>query len=819
MRVQVPVPETSITQGSPAGKQPSPRHSYSKADARRRRSKSARSATASGSELASPIIDPARVPQEPESGACISPDDQCAKGGASPQASPPSFSAEENDQQRQQPSVPFPQAKSSDVPADARASSPAANSAQLLSRPDEVRSRNPEAVISKTTLQVPRKYDVVTIILITVAVGTLFFVTVFLVASKHAARRLRLCHTEDCGSHAALLSRAFDTQLDPCDDFEAFVCSAWHASETRREQAMSVMDDLRFTWYDHFEDTLTRGTKKFQAGRKPLAVYHMCRNNFPTNASQVSLILDFLAHHGLSWPEPPEKPRPPLALLVTLSYKWESPYWITVRLLEPSASGNRRVQVTPGLYLPILRNNYYAITAAYYRYWQMFLELIYPDPDKRPAINTTVVNDIRALEEDVLDSLHTAAESPRKRPATFPFSEIGTHVPNTSAVEWAEAFQAGMSLQPNLTVDDEIVATDVAFLGAVSRLLSKYGPLKLNQHLTWLIMQNCPPATDYAFLLGYYGSEEKAAAHASSHCAHKVETLYKVLLLALGLFTRLTDLDRKVIEAGFNSLISAASGSIRNSRWMDDRSKAHAVRKLDSVRNDMWPPVAILDEGALEKIYAAFPEKEPSFADYWIKTLEVIGGMDRTPEYCKALSLPSNNFPDYAGYDYVTNSVRTAIGAVAAPAYYSNGTKGMLYGGLLFLMATQMVKAIDDEGIRWLPDGTGADATILSGRTLQAFRDRSECPHGGNSRTVFPEVPALEVAHAALTASHHADQTEPLALSNQLPEEKVFFMTLCYMSCSKPARRPGFLADCNKARRDSVQYESAAFAYASPTRG
>ncbi|KAH6928508.1 hypothetical protein HPB50_016845 [Hyalomma asiaticum] len=80
--------------------------------------------------------------------------------------------------------------------------------------------------------------------------------------------------------------------------------------------------------------------------------------------------------------------------------------------------------------------------------------------------------------------------------------------------------------------------------------------------------------------------------------------------------------------------------------------------------------------------------------------------MNRTSEYNSALLLSGNNFLDYAGYDYV-------------------------------------VRAIDDEGIKWLADGTVADATTVSTPMLQAFRDRAKCRDREGNGSVFPEVPLL----------------------------------------------------------------------------
>ncbi|KAL3204774.1 hypothetical protein MRX96_011747 [Rhipicephalus microplus] len=495
----------------------------------------------------------------------------------------------------------------------------------------------------------------------------------------------------------------------------------------------------------------------------------MCNLYFPFNTSQIQLIHEFFAYHGFQWPEPPKVVHPPVTLLVFLSYHWTSPYWITVHLLTPSTSGRQRVLITPGLYISILRNQHQSVASAYDRYWQMFLELFYPDPETRPPMNLEAVEEIRAMEKDVLDTLHAAAVSLPKRPAKFPFREIGNHLHNASAAE----------------------------------LLDKYGPLKLNQHLIWLILQNYAPKTDYAFFVTYYGSVEKTAVYRPLYCAHQVEASFKVLVLALGVVTRLTIFDRRVIDTGFKSLVSAASGRIRNATWMDDEDKLRMISKLASVSMLFLPPKSILDNGTLEGLFEQFPENEPSFAEYWIGSLAAMGSMKKTHEYRKALLLPGNNFPDYVNYGYISNTVRLAIGAAAAPAYYRDGTEAMLYGGLLFLLAMQMVKAVDEVGIKWYTNQTTLDDTILSNASLQTFRDKSECWYGASNESTFPEIPALEIAYAALKEFHHQHNTEPLALSEQLPEDKVFFMTLCYMTCSNALFKGGITADCNKVVRNS----------------
>ncbi|KAL1418941.1 hypothetical protein MTO96_005482 [Rhipicephalus appendiculatus] len=643
-----------------------------------------------------------------------------------------------------------------------------------------------------------------------------FYVTVTSIPKKRTKSR-DLCVTEDCLQHAALLTGEIDWKLDPCDDFEAFVCSGWNKrSFEQREVVQSAMDDLRFTWYDRFESVLSRGALQLPAGRKPLAMYRMCRQYYPTNASQMAAFRSFIETNGLRWPEPPEKLINPLQLVVALSYLWESPFWITVGLTtqrSDSATGphRHRVVVGPGAYLPMMRYHHRVVERSYVRYWEQFLALFYPDAATRPPVNETVVKELCAIEEDVLDSLQAVSTSSRKRPVLVPFRDVGLYVPNASSEHWLEAFQGAMSLDPKLGGDDEIAVSDAALLRTVSALMTKYTTPQLNRHLTWLIVQYCSPVADFALLVGYHGSKERAEVYLPMFCGLTVEVAYKVLVLALGTSSQFAPRDREVIDAGFDHIVSAAVRKVNETDWMDGYSKSRTVDKLEATRKRMWPSESLLRGNALDVLYAGFPEDGPqSLAQYWIDAREALKRINKTPEYVEALSLPGNNLPDYLDYDYINNVVKLAIGTAAAPAYYRNGTQAMLYSGLFFLIALQLVRAIDEEGIKWTPQAVREETSFLSNSTLEVFRAKAECGQVDGDGTVFPEVPALEIAYAALGESHlRGEETVPLSLAPNLPEDKVFFMTLCYLSCAKPGDRNLIPADCNKVARSSPVFAKA----------
>ncbi|KAH9378060.1 hypothetical protein HPB48_022880 [Haemaphysalis longicornis] len=81
------------------------------------------------------------------------------------------------------------------------------------------------------------------------------------------------CKTTACFRHAELLTATLNRSLDPCSDFQAYVCSAWKPPGSYLDRSRSAMDDVRKSWFPAFHDMLLRGHRILEVARKPLAMY------------------------------------------------------------------------------------------------------------------------------------------------------------------------------------------------------------------------------------------------------------------------------------------------------------------------------------------------------------------------------------------------------------------------------------------------------------------------------------------------------------------------------------------------------------------
>ncbi|XP_037576674.1 endothelin-converting enzyme 2-like [Dermacentor silvarum] len=630
---------------------------------------------------------------------------------------------------------------------------------------------------------------------------------------RHVEGQPLPCSTEDCRRHVKLLTKNLNLTLNPCEDFHAFVCSAAPSTSDRSENFKTVVDGLRLSWYNQLRDMLIGGSLKLPVGRKALAMYTWCRDQYPSDAPDLPLFLDFLRGQGMNWPEPPRLLEPPLQFAIRLVYLWHAPFWMTVSVLEvpahtSSTDPRRRVQIRPSSMVPVWLHHHWTASPVYTTYWEHFLLHMYPDNSTRPTVNETVVKEVYEMEERILKKLNSLFDSASPKPKVFSFGELSTHVPNASAPEWLRSFQKAIPLRRQLSFDDEIAVSDDRLLRTVSELLRKYDERQLNMHLTWLFVQYYAPVADYQMLVDHYGSKHNAAAFLPVFCGHHVEDTYKVLVVALDLVYRFTARDIKTVNDGFADMVSAAVEKVNASDWMDDLSKARLTEKIFSVKKTLWPPDAVVNADVLEKLYTTYPENTTSFAAYWMASKRATGVVDVTGQYEEAMRLPWNTLPAYVVYDYVSNTMELATATIAEPLYYSNGAKAMLYGGLLFLMATHVVRAFDREGVRWTPNGTEVDS-ILSNASLFEYHDRERCLDGDIEHSVFPEVPAVDIAYTAMKQSHVRDGSEPLALRDDLSEDKAFFMTLCYISCEITGKESSRNFDCNKVARNSRAFAKA----------
>ncbi|XP_077548484.1 neprilysin-like [Haemaphysalis longicornis] len=117
------------------------------------------------------------------------------------------------------------------------------------------------------------------------------------------------CVTSDCQRHTALLIDGLNRTADPCDDFEAYVCSAMRRRHvTRAAQEYDAYDselqEVVFTWLRGLGDFLEKGPAVLKVADKPLALFESCRSGrHRASPGDREDFRAFLGTLGLCWPD------------------------------------------------------------------------------------------------------------------------------------------------------------------------------------------------------------------------------------------------------------------------------------------------------------------------------------------------------------------------------------------------------------------------------------------------------------------------------------------------------------------------------------
>ncbi|XP_077486630.1 neprilysin-1-like [Amblyomma americanum] len=642
------------------------------------------------------------------------------------------------------------------------------------------------------------------IVMSVVVIGTILFVLValfLLMPVKTPKVKDSYCVTDDCLSHATLLTETRETKYDPCHDFSDHVC--FNSSPQKRNKEIrdfdtSAMEDMAYSWLLDMRTTLQEGSKAFPVANKALAMLKSCMSNSSTYGTNLKAFRQFLNNRSLSWPDPPQQDVDALGVLVNLAYNWQAAFLFEVRASLVRKGGHKGRK-----HRAVIRDG----KDAYFKYWMDFYTALFGDTktaSKERALQTA------DMEGDIFVTIKEALQASPKDSAVFPIAEFEVFTVDINSRRWLQLLKKATAMNPELSEQDVAVTTNVHFLQKVGNLFKKYTNAQMLDFLGWQFVQHYAPVSDSGLLVARYGDRRTARSLRRAFCGVHIEVPYRILLLTLRFASRLMKTDKELVDAGFGRLVSTAVHLLNDSTWLDSESRALAIDKLSAASLRLWPPAQFLNETYLEDFFRTFPDKQESFGEYFIKSLQSIRNISRTPEFDTVLQMPENYGLPYFQYDYVDNAVGVAIGAVARPLFYSQGTPAMFFGGFGFSVAVELVKALDQEGLQWHPDGRLVDS-FLSERSQAAFKAKNRCLNKielDSGKRMFPEIPALQIAYSAfLDAASEAGNTTQI--SAELTEEKVFFMTVCYMTCARRDVKNLFAADCNKIVRNSAAFAKA----------
>ncbi|KAH9378054.1 hypothetical protein HPB48_010606 [Haemaphysalis longicornis] len=515
------------------------------------------------------------------------------------------------------------------------------------------------------------------------------------------------CNSPDCLRHAEILTAALNRSLDPCHDFQAYVCSAWKPPTGYLQNSHSAMEDLLKSWFPAFHDILLRGHRILEVARKPLAMYEYCMGDHSKYGSNAMRFGDILTKLGLSWPDINQSHQNISAfyVLFTLKFKWNVPLLFDVKVLRLNYTPRWRFTVVPSSLIPVeLKHQRSVARSNRYKYWRSFYDIL-PDNASQPPISDSDIDAIINTEAEILSNLSASMARQAAQPLLVKLAQIGVYTPSITSNEWLSALRQ-VKFDPDVSSDDQVLLTDKGFYRTFGRMLQKYTNEQLLMFIAWSFVQLYAPTADYRLLTARYGDDDALKLYRPFFCARFVESAYGLLVLVVSSLSRFRPDERAFVNAGFNNLVQTAAIKVNESIWLDVQSRRTAATKISSAVLHLWPPDRYLNNDELDRLYNSFPSNATSFFEHWVASTESLTAVSQSQVDADVLDYPVNYALPYLRFDRPTGTLNVAVGAVTHPLYYGNGTSAMFYGGLGFSMALQLVKSLDPYGLQWHPNGT-----------------------------------------------------------------------------------------------------------------
>ncbi|XP_050037191.2 membrane metallo-endopeptidase-like 1 [Dermacentor andersoni] len=564
----------------------------------------------------------------------------------------------------------------------------------------------------------------------------------------------------------------------------------------------SEMSDMLLSWLYNFPERLNKGFARLGIVRKVIAMYNMCLR---TKGSPIEIMKEFMQARGISWPEKPHEPVSPIKVLLDLSLNWNVHLWFTMKILPATPTEKpRHIFFAPNEFMLLWKAMFSQIPKETFQAVYNELFRIFSNDTNRERNGESILKTYHML-EDVFNTLVPACPCKARISKLFSIKDLDSNYTGSIGSHMVKMLNAVTAIDPPITVDDLMLVGDMSEFENILRIIKRFGDEAVLRHLSWLFVLTYGAVTyPTAVLLAIHGSRHHARGQQPRFCAGQVESSYKLLVNAIASVGLFSEKERRHINEHLAAIVEEAANKTWAVSWLDNDTKKVAVEKLKNVRTALWPSDKFLTRKTLEEVYENFTYDVPSFAEYWIETRRsqrLMYGSEAAEE--EQLLGDSTGLP-YADYEQVLNHLSLSLGALAPPLYCKDGTNAMLYGGLLYFYARTLITAIDTVGVKFTPQGEFV-WSWLSDSIQHTFEQRTlNCLPGNIS--IFPEVPAMEVAYAAFKRHHQESNSR---LSEELTEEKVFFITACLTACATTPADNIYGGDCNKAVMNFAPFAKA----------
>ncbi|KAK8777902.1 hypothetical protein V5799_020756 [Amblyomma americanum] len=637
--------------------------------------------------------------------------------------------------------------------------------------------------------------------LLTAFAGFVFMVTAVYALLRPAYQVARPdCDTNDCFQHAYMLVSGLNRSIDPCEDFGAYVCSAWLTTSI---YSFNTQQDRWHQWIQASGQLLgyPRVRRHEAAIVRAVELFHLCVNlNATTSRDNLAVLRDFMRARKLVIQDGDSKPKAhPLDVLLDLAINWQMPFWFDVRVLR-----------TGSILGVLIRSGHYEV------FWEEAVETFITESSGHELEDGGRVRGARSTnasgefftDSTILAALREVAKGVNvARPLAIRITDIANITPSVNAEQWLSFLSKHLAPTFRVTTNDQILLSDKNLLVTVNRLLETYVQEDLLAHIARLVNRTFSNLINTRLKSSIYNdiSPLSPLTNISYACQVQVEDTFKLPIAMRHIMQKKLDQHRSAIDHLIGDVIKAAISLLYSNSWMSNELKEVAIKRMREATVRFWPRDQLMNDDELTKLYNHFPSGSKIYFDELLLVRNATRATLGTPTYEDLTDMPHGGRDPYFTYDTFNNSFTLAVGAAMPPLFYTAAIKSINYGGMASLLAAQVVRSMNVPSVSM---DAAAGWTVSS---PDKFPTRPPCSDDAGGRSAYPDVASIQVAHRAYRGSLAQDGQSHDVRVRSLEEftgEQLFFLSFCRNTChlehgSKMSKM------CNAALRDFEPFAAA----------
>ncbi|KAK8766558.1 hypothetical protein V5799_006654 [Amblyomma americanum] len=619
-----------------------------------------------------------------------------------------------------------------------------------------------------------------------------------------------VCASADCKLHASFFRRRLDTRIDPCADFDAYVCSLWSPSSGL---ARDLVEEMALSWTLKAAWLLTKETsggrhdangsyahdqdEALSAGRRAAAAFvQKCIAQKDDDADSLRMVRRFAASIGIPWPYDESATRHsahPFAVLVKLDGLWGLELWSQTVVLK-----NNGGKANP----PMLVIRKTGMAAA----WLDFVDLLDKNGGRRayykeiqrlyglPVPSEATMTAHLVLERAVLTTLAASVNETGREAVYTTVARLESLFSNLNGYPLSRTILSVFK-SSGIVAQSGVYITDRHFLAATDWLLGKYSRRQLLEHIAWWFAQICVVMASRKARMLVMSSEDGSRMLKTSRCLETAAAWFGPALYYMSDAEDFAAERREGVDRFLRGLTAQTQRALAATTWVDEHTRRVMEQRLRDLRVVAWMEQLESSGGPpQDQSWGSFsnywydPKKE--FLENWIAAAghrlreKGAAGLLREEKYWLA--------SPYQGvlYAYLTNLVKVSHAALSGPLFYAQKEAGVLraasFGGLATAFLDAALRMFDLRGIRL--EG-GQPRSWMSPFAEQQLYKRLRCSSVNGENLL--QVASLRVAWDAYKNDSgdlmSGEQLGILDWSGRLQlytPDQIFFLTYCLRFCN-----------------------------------